>query len=210
MPTQIDNCIIRCQLIKTHDDDEQQKLEAYGRYNERYGGTDPALATPRLQEYGYSSYAPEGSQGVTNIPNGNPDMAFITKVMDPKTRWKKLAAEGNIVEYDKWQHRRLKEEKKWTDKVGNACILLTEEGDICHLNPPSTIVRDWQVHRDGSKYSPDELAVLETQEREAELQRESVIAESRARHDEFMLRIEAMERRIYELEVALAAYRSAR
>jgi hypothetical protein len=203
MPTQIDNALIRTQIIKTHDDGDQQKLEAYGRSSERFGGTTSETATPRLQNYGYSSYVPAESQGITSIPNGNPDMAMMTNIEHPKSRWKNLAVEGNIVEYDKWQHRRLKEEKKWTDKVGNAIVLMTEEGDIVHLNPPSILLAGLQVHRDGSTYSEEELAALQAQEAEAEANRQSILAEAQGRHDAFMARIDTMEQRIAQLESQL-------
>lgn len=204
MPTQADNTMRRCQVIKTHDDDDQQKMEAYGFFNERYGGTSPETATPRLQEYGYSSYVPEGSQGLTQTPNGNPDMAFITKVMDPKTRWKKLTTQGVLVEYDKWESRRMKEQTQWTDVVGTAKVLMLRSGGVVHLNPPSSVTKDWAVHRDNSKMSPGEIAELEAMEEKAEANRQQVLAEAQGRHDIFIARIDRMEQRIAQLETEVA------
>jgi phage gp45-like len=198
MPTQIDNALIRIQLITTHDDGEQQKLEADGRSNERFGGTSSELATPRLQNYGYSSYGPAGSQGITMILNGNPDLAMIATIEHPQYRWKNLEAAGNIVEYDQWQHRRLKEKDKWTDMVGTATVLYQESGGLVHINAPASEVATWQAHRDGSRLSEDELDVLRGQEFEAEAARDRLIAEAEARHAE-------RQRLINEKEEAAAA-----
>jgi len=205
MPTPTDNMLTRVALTQTYDSEPQQTLTADGRYGESFGGKSGAkLATPRLQEYGYSSYAPNGSLGITQVTDGNPDKAMITKLEHPDFRWKNLAAEGNIAEYDKWQHRRLKEQTQWTDKVGTAEVLYQESGGIVHINPPSSIVATWQVHRDGSRMTPDELAERVAMEEEAESQRQLILTEAQSRHDSFMSRIDEMEQRIARLEDAIA------
>ena len=94
-------CWCACRAIKTHDDKEQQRLEAWGRHNERYGGTTGKHAVPRVQSYGFTNHAPKGSQGVTLNLGGNPDNAMMIGMEHPKYRPKNLE-EGEFKLYEKW------------------------------------------------------------------------------------------------------------
>ena len=100
MPTQADNTIIRVQTEKVHDDQPQQMIEALGRAHERFGGTK---GVPRIQEYGYTSHPPKGSQGVTTVLGGNPDNTMLVGLEHPEYRPKNLE-EGEFKKYDMWGH----------------------------------------------------------------------------------------------------------
>jgi len=101
MATQVDNMLVRVQSIKTYDDKEQQQLEAWGRHNERYGGTTGKNAVPRVQHYSLTNHPPNGSQGVTLNLNGNPDNSMMIGMEHPQYRPKNLA-EGEFKLYEMW------------------------------------------------------------------------------------------------------------
>lgn len=138
MPTPTDNQIIRTKLEKTHDDGTQQKVEATGRYGERFGGTSAQNATPKIQHYGFTYHAPVGSHGYTLIPEGNPDSGAILNYEHTQYRPKNLAeAEWKL--YDKWGHFLYAQEHQWYFKVGTSEIWLKDDGTI-HLKGTKIIL----------------------------------------------------------------------
>ena len=132
MATQMDNMIVRVQSIKTHDDKEQQQLEAWGRQGERLGGNTGKNAVPRVQDYGYTNHAPNGSQGVTLNLGGNPDNAMLIGMEHPKFRPKNLE-EGEFKLYEKWGGYDHAQQPVWIRKVGGATIECFRDGKV-HLN----------------------------------------------------------------------------
>lgn len=132
MATQMDNMLVRVQSIKTHDDKEQQQLELWGRKNERYGGNTGKNAIPRVQSYGFTNHAPNGSQGVNLNLGGNPDNAMCIGIEHPQYRPKNLE-EGEFKLYEKWGGYDYAQEPKWIRKVGTATIECFRDGRV-HIN----------------------------------------------------------------------------
>jgi phage gp45-like len=132
MATQMDNTIHRNQLAKTHDDKEQQRVEADGRAGERYGGTSGKFAVPRVQSYGFTNHAPVGSQGVNINLGGNNDAAMVIGMEHPKYRPKDLK-EGEFKLYEMWGGFDHGTENVWKRKVGKATIECFRDGKV-HIN----------------------------------------------------------------------------
>lgn len=128
MATQPDNTNLRTQQIKVHDDQEQQRVEAHGRFGERYGlGAQDAI--PRIQDYGLTSHPPNGSQGMITNLDGNPDKAMVHGMEHPKHRPKNLA-EGEVKIYEMWEGFQHLTEDEWHWKVGPCEMWFKRSGDI--------------------------------------------------------------------------------
>jgi Bacteriophage Mu Gp45 spike protein len=203
MPTQADNCIIRCAVAQTNDKDDQQTMQIRGRVDEIMGSMQNGI--PRVQNYGYTSFVPAGSIGQTVTPDGNNDKSMCHGLEHAQSRFRNLT-EGQCAEYDKWGHRRLKEQGQWTDKVGSAFVQMKESGGIVHINPPSLVVLAEIPHctRDAGPIIEEELNWMRADEERAEAERTRIKQEAQARFaslenakEERLLRMEA---RILELE----------
>jgi phage gp45-like len=131
MPTQPDQMITRTEIIETYDKDDQQKLQANGRYQERYGGQGP-MGVPRVQSYGFTSHVPKGSHAYTMTPTGNPDHAAIIGLEHAQSRPRDLA-EGEFKTYEKWGGFDHGKEDKWVRKVGTSTIESFRDGTV-HIN----------------------------------------------------------------------------
>ena len=86
----------RVELTKTDDSGEQQLLVAKGVADEVIGGNEMVL---KVQQHGFTSHAPKGSEGIVMSMGGNRDQHVMLGMENKDKRYKDLP-EGGVAFYD--------------------------------------------------------------------------------------------------------------
>lgn len=131
-----ENQLVRYRLEEVDDSGDQQRISAWGRIREMFGGKKTHVV--RQQSYGFSSHPPKGSVGTALVQGGNRDQAFLFGPEHPDYRPKGLA-EGESQIYNYHDNKRVyaKNDKLLVRTESHPIIIRAGAGGIVHINPDS-------------------------------------------------------------------------